>query len=97
MAETSALTARPVLGGFVPGVTVTVRSVASPAARKFGVAAPTPLGLVEPAQGARGLAVFRGFGAPVAKSVLLLSVSVQPPPAGPRSAAVVLPRLNTSM
>ena len=38
------------------------------------------------------LAVFRGFGAPVEKSALLLSVSVHPFPA--RNAAVVLVRVG---
>jgi hypothetical protein len=40
-----------------------------------------------PPQGASGEAVFRGVGAPMAKSELLMSVSVQPPKA--RMAAVV--------
>ena len=42
----SALTARPVLAGFVPGVTATVNSVELPASTELGVAAPVPLGLV---------------------------------------------------
>ena len=41
-----------------------------------------------PAQGLSGLAVFRGFGVPAAKSVELLFASVQPKPA--RSTAAVL-------
>ena len=44
-----------------------------------------------PLQGLIGLALFRGVGAPIAKSVLLLSVSTQP--AAARMAAVVLDRL----
>ena len=42
----SARTARPVLGGPLPGVTVTVRRVVSPGSSAFGLAAPTPEGLV---------------------------------------------------
>ena len=38
------LTARPVLGGLVPGVTATVRSVELPAGNEDGFAAPTPVG-----------------------------------------------------
>ena len=41
----SALTARPVLAGFVPGVTATVSRTASPGAALFGEASP-PVGEV---------------------------------------------------
>jgi hypothetical protein len=43
----SPTTVRPVLGGNVPGVTVTVRSVEKPEVTELGLAAPTPDGLVE--------------------------------------------------
>ena len=69
----------PVLAGFVPGFTVTVSSDEFPGATEFGLAAPTPEGLVCPLQGLKLSLVFRGLGAPVAKSTELLSVSLQPP------------------
>ena len=40
----SPTTVMPVLGGFAPGVTVTVRSVVPPGATVLGLAAPTPVG-----------------------------------------------------
>src|SRR5689334_20108310 len=46
MDERSAVTTMPVLVGFVPGVTVTLRVDASPVKTVFGVAVPTPDGLV---------------------------------------------------
>src|SRR5262245_24145972 len=46
MALRSALTARPVLVGFVPGVTTTASVTGSPGAAAPGVDAPTPVGLV---------------------------------------------------
>ena len=46
MVERSAVTANPVLAGFVPGVTVTVSVDESPGSTEFGVAAPTPDGLL---------------------------------------------------
>src|SRR5438128_7004180 len=79
-------TPSPVLVGFVPGVTETVRSVVPPGATLWGSAAPVALGGVLQAAGAA--AVFRGVGAPVAKSEALLSVSMQPTLA--RRSAVVL-------
>src|SRR5258706_15959124 len=42
----SPATAIPVLGGLLPGVTLTVRSVEPPAMSVFGLAAPVPDGLV---------------------------------------------------
>ena len=43
-----AVTAKPLLAGFVPEVTVTVRSVVFPAATELGLAVPTPVGFVGP-------------------------------------------------
>ncbi|MGH8598997.1 MAG: hypothetical protein ACREXT_20305, partial [Gammaproteobacteria bacterium] len=84
------MTVIPVLAGFVPGVTVTVNSDEPPAVRLDGVASPTPLGgvLPPPPQTLAAVALLRGVGAPDAKSVALLSVSVQP--LLPRRTAVVL-------
>jgi len=79
MEERLALNVCAVLVGFVPGVTVTVNSVVFVGATEEGLAAPTPDGFVEPPpHGLAADAVLRGFGAPLAKSVELLSVSVQP-------------------
>jgi hypothetical protein len=88
MKERSPVTMIPVLVGFAPGVTVTVRSVVPPGWTELGVAAPVPLGFVVVRQGLAAVAVLRGAGAPAAKSPELLSVSVQPFEA--RRAAVVL-------
>ena len=44
--ERSATTARAVLVGFVPGVTLTVNSVEAPGSTEFGLAVPVPVGLV---------------------------------------------------
>src|SRR4030095_6989514 len=44
--DRSAVTAKPVLVGFVPGVTLTVRRVDSPGKTELGLAVPTPLGFV---------------------------------------------------
>ena len=71
----------PVLVGPMPGVTETVISVVLPTPTGFGEAAPAPLGEVVAEQALSVEAVLRGVGAPVEKSVLLLLVSVQPPPA----------------
>ena len=46
MALRSAVTARPVLAGFAPGVTVTAKSVELPACTVAGFAAPVAAGLV---------------------------------------------------
>src|SRR5882672_11136998 len=78
MADRFPATVIPVLGGRVPGVTVTVRSVEFPGITGFGLAAPVPEGLFTPLQVLVADAEFRGLGAPVAKSARLLSVSVQP-------------------
>src|SRR5581483_256195 len=51
------VTAIPVLAGFVPGVTLTVRSVEPPATSRFGLAAPLPEGLVEGAATASEMVV----------------------------------------
>ncbi len=90
MVDRFPVTVMPVLVGFVPGVTVTVKSVVPPATTEFGLAAPTPEGFVPPPppQGAAVVAVLRGVGATAVKSVELLSVSVQPFP--PRLSAVVV-------
>src|ERR1043165_7375627 len=48
IADRSAVTVCTVLGGLVPGVTPTVKSVELVAATELGFAAPTPLGLVAP-------------------------------------------------
>src|SRR5258706_9155287 len=85
MAVRLALTAKPVLVGPVPGVTVTVSRVVPPARTELGLAAHVPRGLPQPFNED---AVFRGLGATAVKSAELLSVSVQPAPA--LSAAVVL-------
>src|SRR6202008_672599 len=68
------------LGGFAPGVTATVSSVEPPAETLAGFAAPVPLGGVGGPLLHRltGAALLRGAAAAVAKSALLLSVSVQP-------------------
>src|SRR5690348_3157308 len=69
----------PVLVGLIAGVTTTCKVTVSPTAADPGVEEPTPDNVA---------AVLRGLGAPTAKSVLLLSVSVAP--AALRKAAVVL-------
>ena len=79
MDDRSHVTASPVLVGFVPGVTATLRSVELPAATDDGLAEPVPDGLVPTGQGAAVVDVLRGAGEPAAKSAPLLSVSVQPP------------------
>ena len=81
----SPVTVIPVLVGFAPGVTVTVRSVLTPARTEAGVAAPTPVGSVgvggAPQTNAE-VAELRGAGGESAvKSAALSSVSVQPLPA----------------
>src|SRR5215468_6116419 len=67
----SAVTAIPVLSGFWPGVTVTLRTMVSPGQPAEGLAVPAPLS-VAPPQGFKADAVFRGLGVPAVKSVLLL-------------------------
>src|SRR5471030_803744 len=83
MPRRSVVTVRPVLAGFVPGVTVTFSNVELPAVREFGVADPVPLGLPHEWIDDE----LRGFAAPDVKSAPLLSESVQPPLA--RESAVV--------
>src|SRR5215471_5076620 len=61
-------TVSPVLAGPVPGVTATVSSVDEPAATLLGLAAPIPLGLVEPPQAFGAAELLRGLGTPAAKS-----------------------------
>ena len=90
MSERSAVTVIPLLAGLLPGVTATVSSVVPPTVTDAGSAVPVPVGLVSAEHAFTREAVFRGMGAPAAKSAELLSVSVQPLPA--RSAAVVLLR-----
>jgi hypothetical protein len=77
----SAVTARPVLAGEDPGVTLTVSSDEPPGSTEEGLAAPVPDGFVVPVQGLSAALVLRGFGAPAVKSAALLSVSVQLLPA----------------
>ena len=65
----SALTARPVLGGTVAGVTATVSLTLLPGSVKDGDAGPSPEGFVgSPPHEWVGEAVFRGIGAMVMKS-----------------------------
>ena len=78
IAVRSAVTVTPVLAGFVPGVTATVRSVDPPGATLAGLAAPTPLGFVAALQKCSALAEVRGLAAAAAKFAALSSVSVQP-------------------
>src|SRR5258705_1456176 len=63
----------------MPMVAAVVSKDCWPARIAAGVAAPTPVGPVLP-QTLTGDAEFLGFGVPVEKSALLLSVSVQPAP-----------------
>jgi len=88
MGVKSAVTARLVLVGIVPGVTVTVRRVVPPGITVEGLLDPLPDGFVGVAQAFVAEEVFLGVGDAAAKSVLLLSVSVQPLPA--RMSAVVV-------
>src|SRR4029453_11787296 len=88
MKERSPVTMIPVLVGFAPGVTVTVRNVVPPGWTELGVAAPVPLGFVVVRQGLTAVAGLRGAGVAAAKSVGLLSGSWQPSRGG--IAAVVL-------
>ncbi len=78
IAVRSAVAASPVLAGFAPGVTATVRSVEPPGVTAAGAAAPVPDGLVGTVHGVAADTVLRGAGAAAAKSVPLASVSVQP-------------------
>src|SRR5881394_1876619 len=55
----SPVTAKPVLVGFVPGVTVTVRRLDPPGTTTFGFAAPEPEGLVGVLVGAGARATLR--------------------------------------
>ena len=92
--DRSAVTARPVLGGVVTGVTVTVRSVMPPGATVLGLAAPTPLGLVDVGLGANATprkavfaaAVANNIGVPVNAPLYPLESTREansPPPAAP--------------
>src|SRR5882762_3925643 len=80
IADRLPVTARPVLAGLVPGVTVTVSSDELPGGTALGFAAPTPEGLLGPPQMLKSSFVLRGLGALAVKSAELLSVSVQPLP-----------------
>ena len=76
MADRSAVTVRPLLSGFVPGVTVTLRFDGSPGRTPAGSAAPTPDGEVGPSSSMHSDALFCGLlGVSSAKSVALSSVS----------------------
>src|SRR5215216_6208261 len=83
--DRSAETFIPVLVGFWAGETVTVRVVLFPVCTVLGLAAPMPKRAV---QSFVGDELLRGLGAPVAKSIALLSESKQP--LFFRNAAVVL-------
>ena len=71
----SAMAVMPVLAGDWPGVTATLSSVMPVAETVDGVAEPAP---TRPPQLHAVVALLRGLTAPVVKSVLLWSVSVQP-------------------
>src|SRR4051794_16106728 len=81
IAVRSAVTLRPVLAGFVPGVTATDSVTAPPWTTVFGDAAPVPAGSVGVGvpHAFGGVALLRGAAGATAKSAPLLSVSVQPP------------------
>ena len=70
----------PVLGGVVAGITETVKSVVAPGATVFGFAPPPACSVALRLHEFGELLVFRGVGAVIVKSELLLSVSTQPPP-----------------
>ena len=74
------VTAMPVLGGVVAGITVTVSNVFPPGETAFGLAEMAANSVVPPPlQGAGVLKAFRGTdGIVLAKSLALLSVSWQP-------------------
>src|ERR1043165_7404058 len=85
------VTERPVLGGLAPGVTVALMVTSVPWLGLSGAVPTLSVGEVCAVPHAlSGDALLRGAGVPVLKSVLLLSVSVQPP--FTRSAADVLVR-----
>jgi hypothetical protein len=70
----------PVLAGSVPGTTVAVRRIVSPAKVEAGIANPVTIGgmlVVEGGQAASAVAVLRGLGARALKSALLLFVFAQ--------------------
>jgi hypothetical protein len=67
-----------VLGGPVAGTTVTVSKVLSPGNGPEGLAVPLADSAPLAVQELVAEAVFRGVGAPIEKSALLLSDSVQP-------------------
>src|SRR5215510_1233761 len=91
----SAETARPVLGGFVAGVTFTVNNVFPAGGTEAGVAVPTPEGCEgSPPQVFAGAALFRGIGPITTKSLRLLSESTQP--LFLRTAAFVLPNAGAA-
>src|SRR5262245_250162 len=70
----SIATARPVLGGLLPGVTVTVRSVSLAEYTGFGVAAATPAGFVGHVE--ELILKYRSVVLPVAADVLTTSQPV---------------------
>jgi hypothetical protein len=73
--DRSAVTVIPVLLGFWAGETVTVRVVLFPVVTVLGCADPIPKRAVQLFVGDE---LLRGLGAPVAKSIALLSESKQP-------------------
>ena len=62
-------------------MTDTVSNVDPPAATEAGLAAPVPVGLVDPLQAFVGVALFLALATAAVKSAALSSVSVHPPPA----------------
>src|SRR6187401_504353 len=89
MSVRSPVTVMPVLGGVVAGTTVTASNVFAPGGRVEGLAEIVANSIVPPpvTQTGPGEDELRGTGAVTAsKSALLLSVSVQPPVIGDRTA-----------
>src|SRR5215831_9116203 len=76
IAERSATTVIPVLGGLGAGETSTVSATASPGCTLLGFAEPPPVRIV---QLCKALLLFRGLGVPASKSLALSFVSRQPP------------------
>ena len=75
MVERSAATARPVLAGFAPGVTFTVRSVESPPRSELGLADPVPDGGV----GARTVNAMLAVARRPSPSVMVAARTFAPP------------------
>src|SRR5581483_7231213 len=92
----STATAMPEEGGVVAGMTRTVSRVLLAGSSDEGEATPSPEGcLGSPPQEFAGPLLLRGIGPMMTKSLLLLSVSMQPFPR--RTAAVVLVRAGVAV